>query len=182
MIAILAINEWAVSVADSHNPACTTSSVKILFSGNFELTTESTKIGAKFLQISLSCMSKRAERVPTPRRLDRSVKCFASSSATLAQSRKNSTGSRSPLISKSANRAMISHARSIAYCSIFARASRRQREDVQHNQDISLRSIKIRDFSVAPFPLSTDQHLIQCYRLLGHTSWALYPARPYPPL
>jgi hypothetical protein len=48
---------------------------------------------------------------------------LASSSATFAQSRKYSTGRRSPLTSKSAKRAMISHAKSIAYCSIFARAS-----------------------------------------------------------
>jgi hypothetical protein len=88
----------------------------------------------------------------TPRRFESRVKCLASSSATFAQSRKYSTGRRSPLTSKSAKRAMISHARSIAYCSMLARASVRQPNTTKSISD--LRSMRIRDFSVAPLPLA----------------------------
>jgi len=88
----------------------------------------------------------------TPSRFESRVKCLASSSATFAQSRKYSTGKRSPLTSKSAKRAMMSHARSIAYCSMFARASADQQDTTKRIRD--LRSMRIRDFSVAPLPLA----------------------------
>lgn len=89
---------------------------------------------------------------PTPRRFESRVKCLASSSATFAQSRKYSTGRRSPLTSKSAKRAMISHARSMAYCSMLASASTCQLSN--HTRPFHVRSMRIRDRSVAPLPLA----------------------------
>jgi len=84
------------------------------------------------------------------------VKCLASSSATFAQSRKYSTGNRSPLTSKSAKRAMISHARSMAYCSMLASASNHQ---YFTRPILYSRSMRIRDLSVAPLPLSCQSNV-----------------------
>lgn len=131
-------SECAVSRADSHSPACTSSA--------------SAADIDNFVRGTHRCVHRNKNPIPegkstsvhpchpfgsTSSRRFRSVKCLASSSATFAQSRKNSTGSRSPFISVSAKRAIISqlwrqrngslatksYARSIAYCSIFASAS-----------------------------------------------------------
>jgi hypothetical protein len=109
----------------------------------------------------LASVQEKESRL-TPNRLDSKVKCLASSSATFAQSRKYSTGRRSPLTSKSAKRAMISHARSIAYCSIFANASGCQRLITRYESDS--RSMRIRDFSVAPLPLIVSLLSATCAR------------------